>query len=96
MTAELNGNYPFGYSVEISNKSDKMDEGLTHEEFGFNLLSNFLIDAGITDKPLNMIIKYSSKGRNEYVLTDNLTLTSIKQPEDKGVIIQLARTIKTN
>ena len=99
ITAKVDENYPISYSVDVIGTSEKIaNTNVTPAELAFNLVSNFLMDAQITNKPLEMVINYNPKKQGEYKITENVILIVEEgegQEEDKGLIFKLMITRTT-
>lgn len=99
ITAKVDENYPISYSVDVIGTSEKIENtNVTPAELAFNLVSNFLMDAQITNKPLEMVINYDPKKQGEYKITENVSLIvedGEGQEEDKGLIFKLMITRTT-
>ena len=99
ITAKVDENYPISYSVDVIGTSEKIaNTNVTPAELAFNLVSNFLMEAQITNKPLEMVINYNPKKQGEYKITENVILIVEEgegQEEDKGLIFKLMITRTT-
>lgn len=83
--------YPTSYTVEVYEKEQKGNGRTPNQVLGFNLLSNFLLDAKLIDQPLDLLIDYDDSGKKEtqhFQLSDSLSVTSSEQPDSNGVIFQ--------
>lgn len=89
--SSMNSNQPISYSVEVANQTKKTNNKISNADLGINLISNFLLDTKIIEKPLNLSIELDISKRNEYKLTEHVTLTVSPQPDEDGFILQLAK-----
>lgn len=88
--ATMNSNQPISYSVEVSNQTQKTNNKISNADLGINLISNFLQEIQIIEKPLDLSIKLDTSTHNEYKLTNQVTLVASPQPDVDGFILQLA------
>ena len=96
MIADVDSNYPHTYSVEAA-KPHKSLEGfeISSGELAFNLLSNFLMDAAITDRPLGLVIDYNLEKQKEYAITENISLVVDNEKPKKFILFKLLTTRST-
>lgn len=99
ITAKADENNPISYSVDVIGTSKKIaNTNVTPAELAFNLVSNFLMDAQVTNKPLEMVINYNPKKQREYKITENVSLIvedGEGQEENQGLIFKLMTTRTT-
>ncbi|MGM0122958.1 hypothetical protein IGI37_000324 [Enterococcus sp. AZ194] len=88
--------HPTAYSIEVSNQSKKTNNKLSNKDLAINLFSNFLQEAQVIDKPLDMIIDLDVTDYNQYPLTDTHTLVVSPQPDTDGFILQLGISFSTD
>lgn len=95
ITTYLNKNDPIAYSVDVFKKNKKGNGTIENKVLGFNLISNFLLESKLIDKPLDLIIDIKDidkQDHQQFAITDQVSLVSTDQPEDDGLILQLLIT----
>ncbi|MGX7024868.1 hypothetical protein [Vagococcus hydrophili] len=90
ITTIENEKLPIAYDIEVKNKNKKFNQDITNSDFAFATMSNMLMDAKITDKPLELITKIDKKKENFSIeLGNGVTLLYSEQKDIDGFLLNL-------
>lgn len=80
------------YSIDVIKKDEKSNGALENGFYAENIISNFLQDAKVIDKPLNLVvgdIDLNKELRKD--LTEKMTLVISPQPNEDGAILSIQK-----